>query len=956
VNGNGRPDVLAGATGNNRVTLYENEGMSGDTLQVAKTIVGTASGPRALHAGDLDQDGDVDVLVAANVGSINEIVFFENDGRETFTRHVVSDSAAGVRSVHAADIDGDGGPDVLSASRKDATVRWFETNRAPVARDTTVVAGEDTSLQVPAPGVLANDRDPDGDPLTATRVDGPERGTLDRFTEEGAVTFTPPDALDSLAVGDSLSVDFRYAGRDEAELADTATVEIVIAGRNDPPQAEMDTDTIRTAQDRAIAVTENDRDVDDNLAAVQVVRPPSNGTAVARSGGTIVYTPDSTFSGTDRLTYAVFDEAGASDTAAVRVRVENAFPVARADTDTTVSGRRATTAVLDNDRDADGGLDTASVRVVTPPSRGAATVTDNGAVVYQSETGVTGTDRYTYTVADSLGASDTAQVTVRVVPPSPRIRQVDGGDRTARLRWTAPSGLNPNGYRVYRASDSSAGGRTLLTTTPASTTQYDTTGLTNRQVYRFGVSAVGATGLESQPDTAPVVPRSPQFQLDGTVSFGSPDETSGYRMIGLPGRPDSTALSSVLAGEAGTDWTAVAAPGVTSTDELVAYGDDRSAFSLRQGRGVWVLSEAPWAPDRTADVAPLSPDAMAEVAVPEGWSIITNPFPDSVSWGRVVEATPGFDAALWGFNGDFVSRTALAPYRGYYVFNEPSSPVDSLRIPYPVSGDTTSRTANGGAPIARKESGGAALGLRLRAEREGDTAGASAATARLRVAPWAEDGADPGDQYAPPALGGTDLRLALRNPAVSSAYSLLKTEARPPRAGKITEFTVQVGGPAGKSVELSASRLRATDGLTAFLHDPQTGRVFDLRRGAATLHLAGSDGRQTRSVHVWVGPIERLEERRVSTAPGSVTLGAPSPNPTASTTRIRYTIPVSETRQVRIVVYDALGRAVRRLVDGRKEGGVHVARWSGDVASGVYFCRMLVDGTPVATRKISVVR
>ena len=45
--------------------------------------------------------------------------------------------------------------------------------RAPVAADDTYTAAEDTTLTVAAPGVLGNDTDADGDPLTAALVAGP---------------------------------------------------------------------------------------------------------------------------------------------------------------------------------------------------------------------------------------------------------------------------------------------------------------------------------------------------------------------------------------------------------------------------------------------------------------------------------------------------------------------------------------------------------------------------------------------------------------------------------------------------------------------------------------------------------------------------------------------------------------------------------------------------------------
>jgi PKD repeat protein len=100
-------------------------------------------------------------------------------------------------------------------------------NAAPVAQNDTYDATEDLALTVPAPGVLANDNDPEGGPLTAVNASNPARGTV-QLNGDGSFTYTPDQ---DLAGADQ----FTYSARDAAGSTTSATVTINVAPVNDPP-------------------------------------------------------------------------------------------------------------------------------------------------------------------------------------------------------------------------------------------------------------------------------------------------------------------------------------------------------------------------------------------------------------------------------------------------------------------------------------------------------------------------------------------------------------------------------------------------------------------------------------------------------------------------------------------------------------------------------------------------
>ena len=60
---------------------------------------------RSVFAADLDDDGDMDLLSASRLD--DTIAWYENNGSESFTKHTISTTAALATSVFAADVDGD---------------------------------------------------------------------------------------------------------------------------------------------------------------------------------------------------------------------------------------------------------------------------------------------------------------------------------------------------------------------------------------------------------------------------------------------------------------------------------------------------------------------------------------------------------------------------------------------------------------------------------------------------------------------------------------------------------------------------------------------------------------------------------------------------------------------------------------------------------------------------------
>ncbi len=170
IDGDGDIDVLSASFFDNKIAWYENTDGQG-TFGTQQAISTFASGAQSVYAADIDGDGDMDVLSASSADA--KVAWYENtDGQGAFgTQQVIFAQSAGPFSVRTADIDGDGDMDVLSASIADNRVAWYEnTDGQGTFGDQQVIAGQ----ALGAYSVFTADVDGDGDVdvLSASFGDG----------------------------------------------------------------------------------------------------------------------------------------------------------------------------------------------------------------------------------------------------------------------------------------------------------------------------------------------------------------------------------------------------------------------------------------------------------------------------------------------------------------------------------------------------------------------------------------------------------------------------------------------------------------------------------------------------------------------------------------------------------------------------------------------------------------
>jgi VCBS repeat-containing protein len=208
--------------------------------------------------GVLDNDSDVDGDTlgvsevngsAASVGqqialssgalvTLNANGSFEYDPNGAFENLAVGEQAVDTYTYTVS--DGNGGTDTATVS-----ITITGVNDAPVANVDTYGTDENTLLTIPAPGVLVNDSDVDGDALSVSEVNSSPAnvgvqitlgsGALLTVGSDGGFTYDPNGQFEYLAAGAMATDWYTYTASDGNGGAATTQVTIRILGINDAP-------------------------------------------------------------------------------------------------------------------------------------------------------------------------------------------------------------------------------------------------------------------------------------------------------------------------------------------------------------------------------------------------------------------------------------------------------------------------------------------------------------------------------------------------------------------------------------------------------------------------------------------------------------------------------------------------------------------------------------------------
>jgi large repetitive protein len=364
---------------------------------------------------DVDDDGDPLTITAVSVDPLQGTVVIDGNHKLIFTPATNFNGQA----VITYTVQDDGG----LTSTASFTVTVTAENDAPVIATLPDISTLDSASLTLNLASFFSDVD------TGQTLDVSYAGLPAGLTFDSAGNITGTVANDA-SQGGSVGV-YLVTATVEDGNGGTTVKTFTITVRNLPPTAADDSAT--TDEDTAVVIdllklTEpvgtpgKDGDPDfDILTILSAVA--GNGTVAINPDGTVEYTPNANFFGTDVITYTVSDGNGgfATATATVTVNMINDPPLAQPDTAATDEDSPVTISILGNDSDIDN--DALSVLSATvPASQGTVVINPDGTLTFSPAADFNGQAIISYEISDGRGgtATSTATVTVRPILDVPR--------------------------------------------------------------------------------------------------------------------------------------------------------------------------------------------------------------------------------------------------------------------------------------------------------------------------------------------------------------------------------------------------------------------------------------------------------------------------------------------------------------------------------------------------------
>jgi hypothetical protein len=555
-------------------------------------------------------------------------------------------------------------------------------------------------------------------------------------------------------------------------------------------------------------------------------------------------------------------------------------------------------------------------------------------------TGLNPNTTYYYRVAaqNSTGTQRGAILSFLTLPEQPLLVSPSNGlanqSSSVGLGWSSNYGASS--YRLQVALGSSFS-PAILDTSGLSALTYQLSGLANNTTYFWRLSASNTTGSSAFSNSYSFSTVSTKSLASPGVAFPSnPTSSTDYRLVSFPGT-SPLKVSDILQGTQGMDWRMFRDNGSSSN----YFAELSSSSPLTTGEGYCLLRKGNFSFSSTSAMPQLLTDGTYPITVRASWNLIGNPFDVSVPWDLVKSRNPGSQSVLlWSYEGSngLQQASVMEPYKGYYC----NLNITTLKIPYPFPSMNVEPLP---APYVDWK-----IQLVLETDINKDIENF------IGVAPSAKVELDELDQPKPPPLFDQGF-ISFSRPSWNSEWPSYNSDFRPRVAeGQVWEF--EVTNPRKSLFRIRFIGIeRVPSEFDIVLVNKLNGVQTSLRE--KNLYEYQSRGDKT-PFALLVGRKAFIEQQVASLVPRDFGISQNYPNPFNPSTTISYQVP--REAWVKVEVVSMLGQHASILADGLYAAGVYAVTWNSQegknngLPSGVYFCRLIVDGKPMRTIKMLLVK
>ncbi len=563
----------------------------------------------------------------------------------------------------------------------------------------------------------------------------------------------------------------------------------------------------------------------------------------------------------------------------------------------------------------------------------------------------TGTYHFRISASNDRGTSKGKDAIFQVTPAEPGLILEDAFDvsvRSATLRGKInPHGIETSVFFVVNINGSLTkipyfnnpvnGSSFIVVSTPVS-------GLDPNTAYPFFLQAENTNGTYKTSEKSFTTLSYPaSIQISADINFPTHNQPSDYqptdyRLIGMPGN-DAPRIEDVLPGSHQTNWDCYWDNGNPTDDYFLPFNDSDDNFRFHPGRGFWIIASGNINFNNQVNSVILNEDSQFEIPLHDGWNIISNPFNEALSWDEVVAANPDNLPPIFRYNGSFATATKFLPFVGYYFMNNNNR--STINIPYP--------TPSSALPKAT-ESLSWKINIQLQTDKINENC------TYFGMAEDALTGQDRYDFNKPRALESQS-GISFHHPEWNERYPDFASDIRPDSDKKqCWEFRVQ--GHIGKSVTLTFGGVQNVPAsLSVYLLDAEHGTAKDLKRESTYSFILS---KPETKLQIIIGSKQDIQNEIDAVIPQTFRLESNYPNPFNPQTAIPIALPKES--DIRLEVFNILGKHIQTLHRGMLNSGRHVFIWNGrntegrPVPSGIYFYQVTLNNDKRVSKKMVLMK